>query len=132
MKSVLYALLLLLVPDLSALRAGVTRLSTCSATSPLMFEVQARDGCLLICALRRRGGNRWQEPEMKLLVDVAGHVLRPLEFEEPLVHELAGDRSHSINVDLELKLSIQLMQWLLTARRLGHRLDASANTDAEV
>ena len=59
-------------------------------------------------------------------------MLRPLEFDEEPVHELAGDRRHSINVELELKLSVRLMQWLLIARRLGHRLDASADTDAEV
>jgi hypothetical protein len=35
-------------------------------------------------------------------------------------------------VELELKLSVQLMQWLVSARQVGHRLDASANVDAEV
>jgi hypothetical protein len=132
MKSVLYGLLLLLVPDLATLEAGITRLSTCPASSPLMFEAHARDGCVLLCVIRWRRGDPWQGPEMRLLIDVSRHVIRPLEYAELVVHELAGDREHSIDVALELKLSVQLMQWLVSARQAGHRLDASADIDAEV
>ena len=133
MKSVLYGLLLALVPDLAALQAGVIRLSTCaSAAYPLAFEVHVRAGGVLICALRRRNGDHWKDPEMRLLVDVSGHVIRPLEFQDQVGFELAGDHKHSIDVDVELKLCSHLMQWLMSAKEQGHRLDVSANIDAEV
>lgn len=133
MKSILYGLLLALVPDLAALQAGVARISTGASTVyPLSFEVHARDGCVLICALRRRNGDHWQDPVMRLFVDVAGHVIRPLDFQDQIETKLAGDREHSIDVDVELKLCSHLMHWLMSAREQGHRLDASANVDAEV
>jgi hypothetical protein len=133
MKSILYGLLLALVPDLAALQAGVSRLSTCAfAVYPLAFEVHARDGSVLICALRRCNGDHWRDPVMKVFIDVAGHVVRPLEFQDQIETKLAGDRQHSIDVDVELKLCSHLMQWLMSAREHGHRLDVSANVDAEV
>lgn len=133
MKSVLYGLLLALVPDLAALQAGLSRLSTCCSTiSPLSFDVHARDGSILICALRRCNGDHWHDPVMRLWVDVEGQAVRPLDFQDQIETKLAGDRYHSIDVDLELKLRCHLMQWLISAREHGHRLDASANVDAEV
>jgi hypothetical protein len=133
MKSILYGLLLALVPDLASLQAGVSRISTCcSAVYPLSFEVHARDGSVLICALRRCNGDHWHDPLMKLFIDVSGHVIRPLEFQDQIEMKVAGDREHSIDVDMELKLCSHLMHWLMSAREQGHRLDASANVDAEV
>lgn len=131
MKSILYGLLLALVPDLAALQAGLIRISTCASTFyPLAFEVHARDGAILICALRR-GSDRWQDPEMKLLIDVSGHVARPLEFHDRIETRVAGDRDHSIDVGVELGLCTRLIQWLASDRACGHRLDASADLSAE-
>lgn len=133
MKSVLYGMLRAIVPDLTLIHAGVMRLSTCSSSAyNLAFEVHARDGAILICALRRCNGDHWRDPMMRLFVDVDGRVVRPLDFEDQIETKLAGDRFHSIDVSVELKLNSHLMQWLISARELGHRLDASADVDAEV
>lgn len=128
MKSVIYALLLALIPDLMLLKAGVSRVSS-RAPHPFSFDVHARDGAILICALRRCRGDRRSDPTMKVVVDVFEHVARPLEFQDLGLPDvlLAGDREHSIDVEVELQMCSQLLQWLTLATAEGQKLDASAD-----
>ena len=128
MKTVLYGLLMALVPDVARLPAGAHRVSQVR-TSPvsLVFEVQAREGTVLICSLSQRESDCFQSPEIRLLADVSRRVIRPLDFQDRTSLVLAGDRLRSIDVHLELELSARLMSWLLAADAAGHRLDGGAD-----
>lgn len=133
MKSILYGLLLALVPDLSFLQAGLKRLSTCSLDGcPLKFEIESRTGSLLVCSLHRCSSTYQGETTIRVLIDVCGHVIRPLELHDHLGMKVAGDRSNSLDVDVELQLCSFFLTWLIGAKDQGHRLDASANLTAEV
>ncbi|MGA8054066.1 MAG: hypothetical protein WCA12_09445 [Burkholderiales bacterium] len=132
MKSVLYQLLLALVPDLPLLDVGAHRRSDLRSAPHLLlvFEVRERRGSVLLCSLTLRTEaeeDAVPSPCMAISVDAGQCIVRPLHYRDRMVYCIAGDEAGTVDVEAEMEQASLLLGWLCSARSQAHRFHRRAH-----